>query len=83
MKQLRPVEVFVSLEFVDRNAWHLSEHSLDLLVVCHHVQEEVDTHLRRKLVCLFVMLAPTLVTCSSRTDQEPLRMATSAVERWR
>ena len=86
--------------------FHLAEHGFDLLMVGHHVNEEVDTNLR---ICTFVNLSlPTVevktglsnlnfkmrsvkqqkgkltrVTCSSKTDQEPLRMATSAVERWR
>ena len=89
--------------------FHLAEHGFDLLMVGHHVNEEVDTNLR---ICTFDNLSlPTVevktvlpglsnlnfkmrsvkqqkgkltrVTCSSKTDQEPLRMATSAVERWR
>ena len=89
--------------------FHLAEDGFDLLMVGHHVNEEVDTNLR---ICTFVNLSlPTVevktvlpglsnlnfkmrsvkqqkgkltrVTCSSKTDQEPLRIATSAVERWR
>ena len=91
--------------------FHLAEDGFDLLMVGHHVNEEVDTNLG---ICTFVNLSlPTVevevktvlpglsnlnfkmrsvkqqkgkltrVTCSSKTDQEPLRMATSAVERWR
>ena len=89
--------------------FHLAEDGFDLLMVGHHVNEEVDTNLR---ICTFVNLSlPTVevktvlpglsnlnfkmrsvkqqkgkltrVTCSSKTDQDPLRIATSAVERWR
>ena len=82
--------------------FHLAEDGFDLLMVGHHVNEEVDTNLR---ICIFARVKTVLpglsnlnfkmrsvkqqkgkltrVTCSSKTDQEPLRIATSAVERWR
>ena len=77
---------------------YLPEDSFDFLMVGHHVNEEVDSNLKsffQRLFSFFIGFsaqlkivgcgspALTLVTCSSSTDQEPLRMATSAVERWR
>ena len=72
---------------------YLPEDSFDFLMVGHHVNEEVDSNLKsffQRLFSFFIGFsaqlkivgcgspALTLVTCSSSTDQEPLRMATSA-----
>ena len=71
--------MFVTMEY-------LPEDCFDFFMVGHHVNEEVDSNLKSFSIwfsALLKIIGLTLVTCSSSTDQEPFRIATSAVERWR